>query len=1134
MTKQEFLDHLHGGDFGGLFRDCLWDNPTTRAPYSFQIGDAEYQVREAAQKKGFRVYVCKVETMPDSATRRLIDSRLRKVSHDYLAIFVAASEPMHHLWSVPVKAVDKRQLVTVEYATDDQAAFLVEKMNAISFTLDDDPTIIDVAAKVNSAFLVNTADVTKQFYQQFRKQHDLFVKGIENVSGEEDREWYASVMLNRLMFCYFIQKKKFLDFNEDYLGDKLKWVQAERGRDKFYGTFYKSFLKELFSGGLDGPPASRPASFTRKYGRIPYLNGGMFSMHRIEKENKGIDIPDAVFERLFAFFDQWRWHLDARITASGRDINPDVLGYIFEQYINDRAQMGAYYTKEDITEYIGRNTIVPWLLEKAGVQVALASGSESNPADHYIFPAMRKGIDLPLPPEIEKGVAVEPQGSLRARRAEWNKPAEQAYALPTEIWRETVARRQRCSEIRNKFARGEIKSANDFITYNLDIRAFAEDVIRDTADHRLVLHFYKALREITILDPTCGSGAFLFAALNILEPLYEACLDRMEEFHAKNPKLFEKELAEMGQLATRNRQYFICKSIILRNLYGVDIMHEAVEIARLRLFLKMVAVVDVNPDDENLGLDPLPDIDFNIRCGNTLVGYASEDEIKNDLSSDLFAYNTVMTEVNEEMTKAAMAFDFFHREQLNLQGDRRQLAKAKDDINKRSGKIRDLLDDYLFETNGGGKTKERWRKDTQPFHWFTEFYPIMHGRGGFDVIIGNPPYVASNSIGYRCDFLSKGDRKMPDIYSWCMLRSFGIIGENGKFGMIVPLSITFSKDFQPLRRKLQRQMCWVSSFDNIPAALFEAVSQRCSIVLAQKKKESLFSTRLYRWRSKFRDYLMSILAYTNLEAIEKDRLGFPKIPSSALVKIVERFSSSIYTASKQSTQKVWFSSTARNYISASLTPPPCLDVSTLADGVSAQVSPFPFDSIEEQYASYSAFCGNLAFMLWLMVGDGFHVTKGNLSLVAGAVQKIDKNASHLLGKLGRQLDLRHFEGLVFKKNAGKYVGSFNSMNLKEITRRGDILLLSALGFSKKTIFEVFDWYVRILATNDNLGEKGIPSGVHAAFPPNTYSVTKQKELFDEIDEFLAKHYGFTEEELDFIINYDIKYRMGDELNAGGE
>ena len=89
----------------------------------------------------------------------------------------------------------------------------------------------------------------------------------------------------------------------------------------------------------------------------------MFDVHQIEREYANLDIADEAFISLFDFFDKWHWHLDDRMTASGRDINPDVLGYIFEQYINDRAQMGAYYTKEDITEYIGRNTIVPYLMD---------------------------------------------------------------------------------------------------------------------------------------------------------------------------------------------------------------------------------------------------------------------------------------------------------------------------------------------------------------------------------------------------------------------------------------------------------------------------------------------------------------------------------------------------------------------------------------------------------------------------------------------------------------------------------------------------------------------------------------------------------------------------------------------------
>ena len=75
-------------------------------------------------------------------------------------------------------------------------------------------------------------------------------------------------------------------------------------------------------------------------------------------------IDDKAFEKLFNFFDQWEWHLDTRESSSGKDVNPDVIGYIFEKYINDRAQMGAYYTKEDITDYISQKLYYPLVFDE--------------------------------------------------------------------------------------------------------------------------------------------------------------------------------------------------------------------------------------------------------------------------------------------------------------------------------------------------------------------------------------------------------------------------------------------------------------------------------------------------------------------------------------------------------------------------------------------------------------------------------------------------------------------------------------------------------------------------------------------------------------------------------------------------
>ena len=457
MDKQQFVDFLARNDFAALFNEAGWNRPASNRPFVCEIhpGGAtsslpvkRFVFNEVAELF-VRVFVCETETLPLTAERNALDTRLRKLGDSYIAVFVNKDAPEHHLWIVPVRSADKRSLVRVEYRDRSQAEFLFGKLQELQFPIGSSPAAVDVLDRLNRVFQVNSADVTKKFYREFRLKHNAFVKGIVGIMDKSDCEWYASVMLNRLMFCYFIQKKGFLNLDTDYLSHKLAEVQDKKGEDQFYGTFYKDFLRVLFADGLNRRERSK--AFERKFGRIPYLNGGMFEVHKLEVKYPGIDIPDSVFEELFAFFDQWRWHLDTSLTATGRDINPDVLGYIFEQYINDRAQMGAYYTKEDITEYIGRNCIVPWLWKKAVGDRDLREFlvGHDDPIDRYIFPAMRKGIDLPLPPEIEKGVAVEPQKTLRARRANWNKPADEKFALPTEIWRETVAVRISCSREEN-------------------------------------------------------------------------------------------------------------------------------------------------------------------------------------------------------------------------------------------------------------------------------------------------------------------------------------------------------------------------------------------------------------------------------------------------------------------------------------------------------------------------------------------------------------------------------------------------------------------------------------------------------------------------------------------------------------
>ena len=122
-------------------------------------------------------------------------------------------------------------------------------------------------------------------------------------------------------------------------------VQQASGKDRFQ-TFYRYFLLRLFHDGLGKSPSDRKLDLAMEklLERVPFLNGGFFEVHQLEVRYPQIDIPDNAFENLFAFFDQYCWHLDDRPLRVDNEINPDVVGYIFEKYINQK-QMGAYYTR---------------------------------------------------------------------------------------------------------------------------------------------------------------------------------------------------------------------------------------------------------------------------------------------------------------------------------------------------------------------------------------------------------------------------------------------------------------------------------------------------------------------------------------------------------------------------------------------------------------------------------------------------------------------------------------------------------------------------------------------------------------------------------------------------------------------
>jgi len=995
---------------------------------------------------------------------------------------------------------------------------LFQKLSSLFIPLEEEKgiTLVDVKEKVTAQFEKNTKEVTKKFYREFSAQHKDFLKFIKGIKEKVDQEWYASLMLNRLMFIYFIQKKGFLDGERDYLQKKLKESKKKRGDDKFY-TFYRDFLLVLFHQGLGSP--DRGKKLLAEIGKVPYLNGGLFDVHDLEKDHP-IEIGDKAFESLFAFFDTWNWHLDTRASSTGRDVNPDVIGYIFEQYINERAKMGAYYTKEDITAYIGQNTIIPWLFDEAKRTCAHAFKPEggvwkllSDDPDKYIYPSVKHGIQtggiypaptvaLPwwkdpvfndLPKDVRAGLDPEQKDLWKIRKA-WNVKAPEAVALPTEIYREVIERRRRYLDVRHKLVAGEVTAINDLITYNLDIQQFAQDVLHEYEGSDLVGAFYDAIKSITVLDPTCGSGAFLFAALGILEPLYEECLNRMQWFvDVDNEKGTGKKLTKFREELERmklhpNSGYFIYKSIILQNLYGVDIMREAVEIAKLRLFLKLVSTVDPDPKQENYGIEPLPDIDFNIRSGNTLVGFATKAEVKGITAWSLDFDTKEQDAIEEKCEVVDKAFERYKNIQLNEGEDYQSFRKAKDELHKRLGALRDELDVYLAKSYSitdlpkQQKQFDAWKASHTPFHWFAEYYGIVHQRGGFDVIIGNPPYVEYAKVKTTYTIKNYSTLDASNLYAFVTEQSLKLLTDKSAISLIVPISLTCTQRMRTVQDCISNRFknTWYSSYAERPSKLFEGAEVLLNIMIANSpsnKNGHLYSTGFIKWSSIERDTLFERVSYTELDGKYRPyvipKLSSP-IESDVFRKLEGQGESLSSVLSSPTEHKLFYRIGGGRYWKIFTDHQPYFALNGV-QSVSSREENLFFRNREARDVAIVGLSSSLFYWYFIQTTNCRDLNPSDLQLFPLSGKSLEKELQTELSIIAAEL-MEDYKRNSLRKE-------------KTSARTGRIT------------YE--EYYPRL-----------------------------SKSFLDRVDVVLAKYVGLTEEELDHVINYDIKYRMGDELEGG--
>lgn len=503
------LDHIQSTDDLLAFLDERGIQPVTYDADKFAIDDVHFM----------RIHIV------DELNTSIMERFKRNIGDElYVNYQLIASDNLDKIaiqrgYGIPYRVLyDKNK----KYAKDTKRS-LIKKFNALKFNDGDfNPTFDN---------LFSVSEVVDKFYSEYTDVRDK----LADIIGEDDVV-HSHVLLDRLIFIYFLQARGILD---DKFLTKL-YINMKEGED-----YYRDYLYPLFFELFNKEPSIRDPYIENKFPGIPYLNGGLFSPHGMELD--GLDIPNDVWKEIFDLLDGYEWIVEEDKSDSTA-ITPSILGHIYEKSIQQKIT-GSFYTPVEITEYISTNTIIPLITEKVNRKF----GTEYD-----------------------------------------------------DVERELLSKSEHDEE--------EISQ----ISYL----------------------YFNVLRNVTICDPACGSGAFLIAAEYVLFDLYKKCIQIL---------LFKSEFKEERNRLGNAPEYIMKRDIITRNLYGVDIQEGSVEIAKLRLWLSMISEMN----DPN-GIEPLPNIDYNIRAGNSLVGYTKMPSRENGIMRFFDRNKTLLDELKEKRNEYRM------------------------------------------------------------------------------------------------------------------------------------------------------------------------------------------------------------------------------------------------------------------------------------------------------------------------------------------------------------------------------------------------------------------------------------------------------------------------------------------------
>lgn len=687
----------------------------------------------------------------------------------------------------------------------------------------------------------------KSFYRTYKELH----KNLEEFIEEKNKESTSARILDKIIIFLFIYENL---LNKD---EKLRIDKEIISSENIY-----SKLIEFYSS---------PENFVSEKSNIISSITRLFkkSEHN-EIESINNDLMKSIFKKLLKF--------KLRFSNDNYDVvTPDLLGKVFEKYINQK-ETGAYYTEIDTIKYINNNSIILAFLNKKEVKSLIENS---------------KYINL-----------------------------------------------EECIRVNN------------------DLFNIFQEIISDIDDIEILKEIRKEINNFTIADITVGTAAFLLDAIECIERMYN---------------IIDNKLDTLDEIYDIDKIDLLIK-IIENNIYGVDIMDDAVEMAKFRIYLKVINLcIEENCDIKN-------NIKINIKVGNTLVGSLKDDE-----------------------------------------------------------------------------------KYIEGFNWNNEFKKVMD-RGGFNCIIGNPPYIEYSKVRNKYIVENFESLKCGNIYAFIMERALNLLNTDGVLGLIVPISLVSTKRMVHIRNILEENcdIIFYSNYGDRPGTLFNGVHQKLTIVIGKKNKNKevkVYTSQYYHWYNEERDNVFNNITYT-LNEYKNDDFYY-KIGSQIQKNIIEKINkknkslSSMIQKNESLNNSIFLGTRLTFWVKSFINPKK-----------SNEFKEFYFNN-ESQASVFNAILNsNLYYFWWETVSDCWHLTNKELELFKFDYDILSQEQKENLYILSNKLEIS-------LEDNKKYIGS------------------------KQTEYE--------------------------------YKHKLSKTIIDEIDKVLAEYYELTEEEYRYIIDYNLPYRMNDEL-----